>query len=181
MKRLENLLQRYNEGVITPEEKAELDLLTHRDEIFQAATVQATKIRRKRYITASSIASLAIVAGVFFTIFNTTNPNPDSSTVVAQADIHETPMHSETITAPLPATESTTQPSAQHQPVEQPTPTQKQAIRPVETTPREPIAKKIESLSNNTEPLSVTDPVVACNTQCSPDSVINDIWNFLKA
>ena len=75
MKRLENLLQRYNEGVITPEEKAELDLLTHRDEIFQAATVQATKIRRKRYITASSIASLAIVAGVFFTIFNTYCPS----------------------------------------------------------------------------------------------------------
>lgn len=28
---------------------------------------------------------------------------------------------------------------------------------------------------------SVSEPVVACNTQCSPDSVINDIWNFLKA
>ena len=51
MKQIETLLQRYRNGEITPEEQAELNRLTHRDEILHAA------------------ASLLIYTGIFYHSF----------------------------------------------------------------------------------------------------------------
>ena len=63
MNQLETLLQRYKEGVITPDEQAELDRLTNRHQVFSAASAQASAMRRRRYAVVSSVASLLIVAG----------------------------------------------------------------------------------------------------------------------
>ena len=41
MKQIEILLQRYAEGVITPEEQSELNKLTHRDDVLHSASIQA--------------------------------------------------------------------------------------------------------------------------------------------
>ena len=54
MKQIETLLQRYRNGEITPEEQAELNRLTHRDEILHAAASRAAKIRRQRTTVISS-------------------------------------------------------------------------------------------------------------------------------
>ena len=52
------------------------------------------------------------------------------------------------------------------------------AATTVKTEPKQPAHNRIFI-----EPAVTTndEPIVACNTQCSPDSVINDIWNFLNA
>ena len=79
MKQIETLLQRYRNGEITPEEQAELNRLTHRDEILNAAASRAAKIRRQRTTVVSSVASVVIVAAVFLTITaNNSTPTADT-------------------------------------------------------------------------------------------------------
>ena len=142
MKNIDNLLQRYSEGTITPEEQDELNRLTRRDEVFHAAEAEAHTIRRRRRATASTVAAVLIVAGVLFTILPQNRLSTGDAPLIAQAE----PAHA--------ALASTSHPKP---------------------------SKAIETLDNAIEPLLDPDPIVACNTQCSPDSVINDIWNFLRA
>lgn len=199
MKRIETLLQRYAEGTITPEERDELDNLTRRHDIMSAAATQAQAIRRRRRTTLSAAAAVLIVVGVYFSFFNVGNPTTTDNTLIAKTDIPLTvgtpatdmaptterdatqlhPSHPEERITP---TAHTPQP---HKAANRPETSAPQAAAPVSPTPEtEALAR--QSAPTATQPSSIApqmaaDPVVACNTQCSPDSVINDIWNFLKA
>ena len=181
MKNIDNLLQRYSEGTITPEEQDELNCLTRRDEVFHAAEAEAHTIRRRRRATASTVAAVLIVAGVLFTILPQNRLSTGDAPLIAQAETgsQATPQHLSQTLPPDAATNA--QPAALPQPAQTvATQAEPSHAAPASTSHPKP-SKAIETLDNEIEPLLDPDPIVACNTQCSPDSVINDIWNFLRA
>ncbi|MBR1834831.1 MAG: hypothetical protein IJ785_04930 [Bacteroidales bacterium] len=181
MKNIENLLQRYSEGTITPEEQGELNRLTHRDEVFHAAEAEAHAIRRRRRATASTVAAVLILAGVLFTILPQNRLDTGDAPLIAQAGTGSlaTPQQLS------PALQSDAAANAQPAALPQPAQTVAAQAEHVHTSPAPATQPKptqaLESLDDEIEPLLDPDPIVACNTQCSPDSVINDIWNFLRA
>ena len=182
MKQIETLLQRYRNGEITPEEQAELNRLTHRDEILNAAASRAAKIRRQRTTVVSSVASVVIVAAVFLTITaNNSTPTADTPLLAQNViEVNEAPAQPQI--APLAAPTESSKPTVSTM-TEKPVSAPKKAAETVIEHNNTAQATPINAVSEvkHTEPSASLDPVVACNTQCSPDSVINDIWNFLKA
>ena len=188
MNQLETLLQRYKEGVITPDEQTELDRLTNRHQVFSAASAQASAMRRRRYAVVSSVASLLIVAGIAYSVWSTNDTHISDGPTVAQYHAGQLPVATENPAPQAPA------PAIVQQPV---TSTPAAVVDAVQPMPRTPDPAKPQSAApacptpaavaqrepELTEPSSIlsSETVVACNTQCSPDSVINDIWNFLKA
>ena len=191
MSNIQNLLHRYQEGTITPDELDELNRLTHRDQVLQSANRQAAAIHRRRRNTVVGVAAVLLVVGVVFYVSpNATDALSDMPTV-AQADVPsvtpaDTPTdnYSETQSdveknntvvrqsEPIREEEHHPKPAlVASEPVQQldnPTPP------PVEKVPVETFGT-VESLAAHP-----SDPIVACNTQCSPDSVINGIWKFLR-
>ena len=75
MSSIENLLRRRQEGTITDEELIELNQLTHRDQVIQAATQRARVIRHRRYAGISGVASVLVVVAMFFAL----HPNSNNS------------------------------------------------------------------------------------------------------
>ena len=180
MKNIENLLHRYYEGDLAPEELAELNRLTHRDQVLQAASRQAQVIRRRRHSAIVGAVAVLVVVGVVYFAQPTMDNKLNESPMVAKADV---PAMNEAVTntqvTPI-QTESqqvvtTAVSNDSHHEIEDmhPEPKLVQAAQ-VE----QPI--NIEAVVEQQESSVVSEPVVACNTQCSPDSVINDIWKFLR-
>ena len=189
MSSIENLLRRRQEGTITDEELIELNQLTHRDQVIEAATQRAKVIRHRRYVGISGMASVLVVAVMFFTIHLNSNDSIADGPLMAQVEAPSTPVVQSDVNAPQPmnptvavATKDgdTFQLNAQHK---------EKAVKPVSqaessTTDMEyaSAAQHYEAVAEEMEP-SISyegETVVACNTQCSPDSVINDIWKFLR-
>ena len=181
MSNLENLLRRYQEGSLTPDELSELNQLTHRDKVFAAACQQAQGIRRRRRAVVAGVAAVLVVTGAVFYIQSSTDNMLGDSPVVAQADVPrpaEVGLPSVSIpTAPnVVEVVSTSSTNVNHYDtaVLQPKPG---LVSPVVV--EQPV--NVETVVESQEPSVVADdPIVACNTQCSPDSVINDIWKFLR-
>ena len=189
MNQLETLLHRYKEGVITPEEQAELDQLTHRHEVFNAAKEQASSIRRRQYSIVSSVASVLIVVGVIVAMWSRQGSAMPDTPLMAQSGevqipavldtaVPQTPARIQTEAIPNTTARMSTEETVVHR--ESATAT---AAEPSKSAParREPTPAVQDIAAAEPSSYSVSEPVVACNTQCSPDSVINDIWNFLKA
>ncbi len=178
---LEYLLRRYAEGSLTPDEQKELNQLTHRDNIIQSATLRADKVCRQRRIGITSVASLLLVAGAFYLLPSHQSSIVEGSPIVAQADI---PAVKAATAEQLPAIMPAEQPQAQAQPA------QIRNAMPAAATQQEPTISEpaaVESPAVNVADEIAPDihlgdaPMVACNTQCSPEDVIDDIWKFLKA
>jgi hypothetical protein len=181
MSNLEKLLRSYQEGSLNPEELAELNRLTHRDQVLHAASQQVRAIRNRRYSAVAGVSAVLLVAGIV--VF--ARPSVDNSLaekpVVAQADVPTIDVSaSENLLAPVQTevrqVEVKPASSARHHDIDvlQPKPSLV-SNEPVE----QPVS--IETVMEQREPSTIIDePVVACNTQCSPDSVINDIWKFLR-
>ena len=169
MNQLNNLLRRQAEGLITPEEQAELFQLTHRDEVVQGALRHARQLRRRRRVCAAAVTSVLLVAAVVATHVGGPTES-DSSPLLAQTD----------------APQSVSQPVTPVAPVMEVTPAESAPVSHVATV--EPVAESMPTLpaEESAAPQSLPDihhegdAVVACNSQCSPDSVISDIWRFLK-
>ena len=179
MSSIENLLRRRQEGTITDEELIELNQLTHRDQVIEAATQRAKVIRHRRYAG----------VGLFFTIHHNSNGPIADGPLMAQAEAPSTPAVQSDADAPQPKTptvaaaskdEDTFQLNVQHdvkatKPVMQAAPSSNDMEYVSAVQHYEAVAEEMEpSVSYEGE------TVVACNTQCSPDSVINDIWKFLR-
>ena len=185
MTKLETLLQQYADGTLTPEGQDELNRLTHRDQVLASASMQAGKIRRKRIAVASTVATTLIAAGILFPLTHKNQAISDNTPLVAQNHT-ATPAVDDTTTLTVETTSpATTLPddpvvntSTQKAATTVVTPAKTPAATAVRTEPKQPAHNRIF-----TEPAVTTndEPIVACNTQCSPDSVINDIWNFLNA
>lgn len=188
MNKLETLLQRYAQGTITPDEQAELNSLTHRDQILHAANNRAVTIRRRRRVVGSTVASLLIIVAACLTLIPSNRISGSDAPIIAQTP---TTLPS-TLPEPQIAVQEASSPAALtsgRPAAEKPSTSQKKAYpapkhlhesaQPSPSNATQPAA----ALHTNIEPATPVshDPIVACNTQCSPDSVINDIWAFLKA
>ena len=149
MSNLENLLRRYQEGGLTPEEVDELNQLTHRDQVFSAACQQAKVVRRRQGSIVCGVAAVLLVTGVVFLARPTVSNGLSDAPIVAQAD------------APKPTESLTGIPSGSD-------------------LPESPELEATSTQTPQHDTAVADDPIVACNTQCSPDSVINDIWKFLR-
>ena len=181
MKNLETLLRRYNEGDLNAEELDELNRMTHRDQVLQAANMRVRAIQRRRYTTVAGVAVVLLVTGVFFF----TQPSVDNqlaeTPIMAQADVPtlsevepSTPVISKQAESTQQMSSIETRTRQHDTAILQPKP-KLVSVAPVEQAVSEEV--DIEQM----EPVVVSDdPIVACNTQCSPDSVINDIWKFLR-
>ena len=189
MSKIETLLRRHAEGIITPEEQEELNQLTRRDETLRNASLRAKQLRRRASLAFSLVAF--IVVGSLFVWRSPAERTSATPLLAAQMDSHDedsamTAQRMELPTSlPEPAVQSTptvVPPSAPSsaEPHKEATPAPRHAapVQPAAATPEEPlpVAETVPAA-----PLRSHEPVVACNTACSPDSVISDIWNFLHA
>ncbi len=181
MKNIETLLRRYKEGDLNAEELDELNRMTHRDQVLQAANMQVRAIKRRRYTTVAGIAAVLLVTSVFFFARPSVDNQLTEMPVVAKTDV---PTLDETVPS-TPMVSNQTESKQVGGLIETGTRQHDTAI--LQPKPRLIPVAPVEQIVNEgvdmeqLEPSIVTDdPIVACNTQCSPDSVINDIWKFLR-
>ena len=152
------LLKRYREGTLGDSELAELNRLTHRDEVMGIASQRAACIIRRRRTIVFTMAGL-LLAGV--TVWTLLPLHRSSAPMMAEAAIPED------VILPEPA-------------VEQLAPTTTvivQTSTPVKVTSRKAVQRPVATTA--TYQVVDEEPVVVCNNQCEADSVINDIWKFL--
>lgn len=186
MTHLESLLRRQAEGIITPEELQELDRLTHRGEVWENAEAQAHVLHRRRMVRYSTVASFLLLVAVGVAVLW----HPQHATLADDA-----PMMAE-LTYPKEMAPLEAIPEQQNV-------DPRQAVTKSAIVPQAPSATVVETLQDGspaenapvqtvtaealreeaTPVIHVRDdnPVVACNSACSPDSVISDIWHFLLA
>lgn len=155
---IQHLLERYREGTLSDSERAELNRLTHRDEVMAQAERQAGGIVRRRRSALFSAAGL-MVAGL--AAWSLLGPRHAEAPLVAEAAVPA-------VVAPQPA-------AVEHLAPTTPATVQRAAVRtaPVGTKKAAPATTAARTAPR------VEEPVVVCNNQCEADSVINDIWKFL--
>lgn len=177
MKEIDVLLEKYANGELTAEEQDELNRLTHRDKVLSAAGTQAHQLKRKQWTRVSVLASLLIVASIGTTLYlRPAATTEENAPVVAQAVVKQESKTAEVAPMDIPVEPQTTPHKQMVAKAETPAPHAAEAVVAVEQAAVEPIQAMSEV------PVHIeTESVVACNTQCSPDSVISDIWKFLKA
>ena len=176
MKELEILLKKYADGTLSSDEKEELNLLTHRESIVTHASKHASAARRRRIGEMTLTASLVIATGLtFYRHFSS-------------SDSASAPLIAQQTTTILPTTQETSEAISALPVEDMPTTVTKRTVSAPHTlvkdhhspmptnTQTAPVIVE-EIVPSNTE---APNQVVACNTQCSPDSVINDIWRFLQ-
>lgn len=176
MKEIDVLLERYAKGILSDEEQVRLNQLTRRDEVWAAASMRAHRLKRNRRAAISVVAALLVVVSVGVTL----NLRPDvaepKALVVARTNVaqeSEAAVSAAEVVQVMPQQEGLRQAylaeKTSHVQLDS------QAARVAQIVV-DPVPEAAEV------PLHLeSDPVVACNTQCSPDSVISDIWKFLKA
>ena len=181
MSRMDNLLSRYHEGSLNPEELDELNRLTHRDQVLHVANQQARSINRRRYTAVTGVAAVLLVTGViFFVSPSVDNALPDSP-VVAKADMPKPSGIVPDVQSVHTQRESTfNMEETNHKTRQYDTTVLQPKPSLVSPIPAEHLVN-VETVVEQLEPSAIVDePIVACNTECSPDSVINDIWKFLR-
>ena len=157
---IQHLLAKRQAGTLTDSELQELNRLTRKDEVVAAAEQAAVGIVRRRRLTVSAVALVAVVVGtVGITMLMPRHEAP----MVAQQQPIVTPTVTEPSVIPTEPTESL-----------------------ASITPAKAVAKKRDNTAakpvrTTVKPASAAEPVVVCNNQCEADSVINDIWKFLSA
>ena len=188
MNKLETLLQQYCNGEISQDGMAELERLTRRDEIMQSASRKATKIVHRMLAARSAVASVLIVAAAYFALMPTSTRMTGDAPIVAQNAL---PLSEKTIAGEEPvaqARETTVWDNAQHATAKHTAANSQEEEKgitayhnstPAATGRQETAPQPAQSQA--VAHSATQETIVACNTECSPDSVINDIWNFLKA
>lgn len=172
MNDIQRLLQKYQEGTLTPEEHAELDRLTHKEEVLAEAFHRADGIVFRRRIRNLSLALGGLVllgAGVWML----TPRGAGEAPLVAEAVVEEPAAIEIPQTETLAAT-AAVKTAVADEPVQlaassmpEPVKAVAQPDATVKTTPPTPASEQ--------------QNVVVCNTQCEADSVISNIWKFLSA
>ena len=178
MNDIDNLLRRYQEGNLTPGELAELNELTHKDRVFESACREAKTIRRRRVSAVVGVAVVVMVVGLSF-VHPPMNRELVDSPMVAQVDAPQvtTGMATDSSVDIVSETKSNELPVVSRV-RQQDSGTKSPALLMASA---EEVERPAAVESDVVETLTVVDDlIVACNSQCSPDSVINDIWKFLR-
>lgn len=156
---LAQLLAKHEQGLLTDEERASLDLLTEKEAVMKAVDRRVGKIRRGRIVRGAGLAATFVaLAGVGIGLLAPSHNTEGPSVAALQTDAVEptsiVPPAEEPMATPVTATE----------PVDKPQP----AIRHNIAAKPQPATAKNEQ-------------VVICNNSCDADSVIDEIWKFLTA
>lgn len=166
---IQRLLQKYHDGTLTPGEQAELNRLTHKDEVLGEAFHKADGIVRRRQVRYLAMAMTGLVllgAGVWMA-----RPSQEAAPLVAGRQALPAAVADEA-PAPPPA-----QPTVADKPAVAGEPVLVAAARPANVA--KPAPKPVAP--TQAAPHAEQQTVVVCNTQCEADSVINNIWKFLSA
>jgi hypothetical protein len=158
---IQQLLEHYQQGTLSDSEVAELNRLTHRDEVMASAEQRARGIVRRRWSVVAAVAGLVVSGAVAIALLA---PGQVSETLVAEAEVPEV-----VTTSPEPLVEQQPEAAAPVVPA-----TAKQRVATVRPAA---VQHVVEAVAVHT--VEDEDPVVMCNNQCEADSVINDIWKFL--
>lgn len=187
MSNIENLLRRQYEGVITPDEQSELERLTHRDQVIEAATRRAKVLRRRQLAGVTGVASVLLVAGVIFFVNPSVGEMKKDKPMIAKTEIPEiiTPKVAAPEPTPSVASVKTNIVESDKPFLDKVEPALKSPVVRQDSTPvvvSETEQSILNDKADDIQPTIISDsePIVACNTACSPDSVINDIWKFLR-
>ena len=187
MTELESLLRRYAQGDITEEELQRLDTLSHRDEVLAGAAVRARTLRRQRATRMSVVASVAVVVALVAVIALRAGTPAGVADNVLEASMTTPPAVTESIeTMAVPAevqqpARPAVRPAASREVAENvPLPERKAPELAAEALQETPVPVQVREEVPVTVHAAEDYPVVACNSECSPDSVINDIWRFLR-
>lgn len=161
---MQRLMEKYREGTLSDAEMAELNTLTHRDEVIGAANHRAAGIIRRRIMVR---ASLVVAAGLLV----------GGGVWLAQPRALEAPLLAE---VQIPA--SMTVPAPEEMPaMDEPAKQEARPIVQVRPQVRKQTHVQPEDIVVTEAPADdADDPVVMCNNRCDADSVINDIWKFLS-
>lgn len=186
MNNLEDLLQRYSEGTLTSDERAELNRLTHRDTVVHAALQGAQQIRHRRQVRISAVASVLLVAGCVLFL------RPNAS--IKQSDMPMMAHTNTSISVPqatiqaqsaqvLDVASATDELRSNSDAISLSESQVESVVEPKSTVSRQSAQSTLYEVQSQMSPEIVIpdETVVACNTSCSPDSVISDIWKFLRA
>lgn len=163
------LLQKYQAGTLSPDENAELNRLTHKDEVLATAFHKADGIVRRRRMRYASFALTGLVLlGVGIWI-----GHPTQMDTPMIAELQEVPA---AVVDEVPAAIHT-QPTVTREPVKAEERIQAATTRPVKAAKVAPQPVAPIKVS----PAAEEQTIVVCNTQCEADSVITNIWKFLSA
>jgi outer membrane biosynthesis protein TonB len=165
--RLQILLEKYREGVLSDSERSELERLSHKDEVFSAAHSRATGIIRRR--VALAVSALMICGAGIWAVLPGSQQMPEVAEVVQP--VPEPPVEVQETVAPKAVAEPTPL-VAEAREVKRHADTARKA-RPAQVAPTEKPAEVVVPERSSSE------PVVMCNNQCDADSVISDIRKFL--
>lgn len=155
---LQQLLEKYREGTLTSEERASLEVMTHKDEVMEAAEGKAARIVRGRIVRVCimSVVGLAVM-GVGLMSLQPRQMAPMVASVEEPVVVTSEEME--------PANEDIVE-IALHEDQ----PQLLASAQPVSPSKRTTARVRMKS----------DEPVVMCNSQCNADSVINDIKRFLS-
>lgn len=183
MTELETLLRQYAEGTISQEEMQRLNTLSHRDEVLAGAEARANILRRQRATRMSIAASVALIIAVVVAVALRSGTPAGLPDTVMEARL-EPQTIVESLAEPVPE-----QPVVRHNPCQTPV---REVAQVTPAAPDREMEAVATALQEAPAPVRVHEepplpahagenyPVVACNSECSPDSVINDIWRFLR-
>lgn len=149
---MERLLEKYREGTLSDEERNELNQLTNRDEVMEAASQRARGIQNRTRFSIGLAALVLVAGGAVWSLQPTSNKAP----MLAETVVPETPPEPETV---------------EEEAVPMTVPQRPHTENAVKSAPK--------AVATAPKPAAMDEPVVICNNQCEADSVISDIWKFL--
>lgn len=155
---LQSLLDKYREGTLTEGERAELERLSHKEEVMAAADRRVSGIFRRR--VALAMSALIIVGAGVAAVMPRGGEEPLVAAVQEVPELQEA-VEMQEATAPAEAEEAAPVLVAEARP--------EAMSRRTQQAPEAQPAVKAKK-----------EPVVVCNNQCDADSVISDIRKFLS-
>ena len=179
---LPDLLEKYREGTLSPEELDLLNNLTRRDEVFSAAGRRANGIifRRVAARTGLAVAALLLVgAGIWML-----HPHSAEAPLVAEAQVPQVALDTPSPTLPQETIfqgrreeeEDSHKTLANNQLPTNKKRTKNRSVAISATPSPQPAVQTTQTIVRQS-----VESIVICNNQCEADSVISDIRKFLSA
>lgn len=177
---LQELLDRYRSGNITDDEMSRLDELSGRSEVMAGAMHRARTLRRRRVLGGvAAVGAIALVATVGLHQINPTPTQEAKPVIVKVIAEPEAVAEPETTVNPIAEAKPATTKRAKVKNREPKLLASQPTIAPIAINAATNI--ETEPDIHVEHPALPDEPTVLCNTQCNADSVINEIWKFLKA
>lgn len=183
MTELETLLRQYAEGTISQEGLQRLNTLSHRDEVLAGAAARANTLRRQRAARMSVVASVAVVVAVVVAVALRSGTPAGLPDAVMEAALTPQPAvvtPVETLAEPAPVHHNARPAVAREVARAIPVAEKKEAEAVATALQETPAPVQVHEEPPAPTHIGENYPEVACNSECSPDSVINDIWRFLR-